>query len=62
MTLGACAQAGQICAALMAHQDVADRDVLTELLDIISGDGGWDTRFCSHSYQWSEGAGKHREG
>lgn len=49
------AETGQICAALMTHQDVADADVLPELLeqipsetpiDTIGGDGAYDTRQC----------------
>lgn len=49
------ANTGQVRAALMTHQDVADGDVLTELLDqipgdeqiaIIRGDGAYDTKPC----------------
>lgn len=46
---------GQICAALMTHQDVGDGEVLSDLLDqipagvsidIIGGDGAYDTKPC----------------
>jgi hypothetical protein len=46
---------GQICAALMTHQDVGDGEVLPELLDqipagtpidTVGGDGAYDTRQC----------------
>ncbi len=46
---------GQICAALMTHQDVGDADVLPDLLDqlppdtpvdIVGGDGAYDTKSC----------------
>jgi hypothetical protein len=49
------AKSGQICAALMTHQDVGDAEVLPELLDqipsgtpidIVGGDGAYDTRQC----------------
>ncbi len=49
------AKTGQICAALMTHQDVGDADVLADLLDqlppdtpvdIIGGDGPYDTKSC----------------
>lgn len=49
------ANTGQVRAALMTHQDVADGDVLTELLeqipgdeqiDVIGGDGAYDTKPC----------------
>lgn len=53
--LGLDAKTGQICAALMTHQDVADADVLPKLLDqipsdepidTIGGDGAYDTKQC----------------
>jgi hypothetical protein len=46
---------GQICAALMTHQDVGDAEVLPDLLDqipagtpiaVVGGDGAYDTRQC----------------
>lgn len=37
------ANTGQICAALMTHQDVGDADVLPELLDQLSPDTPIDT-------------------
>ncbi|WP_175743852.1 IS5 family transposase, partial [Burkholderia ambifaria] len=46
---------GQVRGALMTHQDVADGDVLAELLDqipddelldVIGGDGAYDTKPC----------------
>ncbi|CAH2812279.1 MAG: Transposase, IS4 family [uncultured Caballeronia sp.] len=49
------AKAGQVCAALMTHQDVDDARVLPDLLDqipsgmpieIIGGDGAYDTKRC----------------
>jgi hypothetical protein len=49
------ANTGQICAALMTHQDVGDAEVLPELLDqipagtsigIVGGDGAYDARQC----------------
>lgn len=49
------ASTGQICAALMTHQDVGDGEVLPELLDqipadtpigVVGGDGAYDTRPC----------------
>lgn len=49
------AKTGQICAALMTHQDVGDADVLPELLDqvptdtpidTVGGDGAYDTKQC----------------
>jgi hypothetical protein len=49
------ANTGQICVALMTHQDVGDGEVLPELLDqipagtpidIVGGDGAYDTRQC----------------
>ncbi|QQX89740.1 IS5 family transposase (plasmid) [Cupriavidus necator] len=49
------ANTGQICAALMTHQDVGDADVLPELLDqlppdtpidTIGGDGAYDSKQC----------------
>jgi len=49
------AKTGQICAALMTHQDVGDSDVLPDLLDqlppetsadTIGGDGAYDTKSC----------------
>lgn len=49
------ANTGQICAALMTHQDVGDGEVLPELLDqipadtpigVVGGDGAYDTRQC----------------
>jgi hypothetical protein len=49
------ANTGQICAALMTHQDVGDAEVLPDLLDqipadtpveIVGGDGAYDTRQC----------------
>ncbi|WP_321793981.1 IS5 family transposase [Burkholderia pyrrocinia] len=49
------AKTGQICAALMTHQDVGDADVLPDLLeqlppdtsvDILGGDGAYDTKSC----------------
>ena len=49
------ATAGQICAALMTHQDEGDGEVLPDLLDqipadvaidTIGGDGACDTRAC----------------
>lgn len=49
------ANTGQVRAALMTHQDVADGDALTELLDqipgdeqidTIGGDGAYDTKPC----------------
>lgn len=49
------ANTGQICAALMTHQDVGDAEVLPELLDqipsgtsidTVGGDGAYDTRQC----------------
>jgi hypothetical protein len=48
-------KSGQICAALMTHQDVGDADVLPDLLgqlpsgapvDIVGGDGAYDTKSC----------------
>jgi hypothetical protein len=53
--LGLDAKTGQVCAALMTHQDVADADVLPKLLDqipadepidTIGGDGAYDTKQC----------------
>jgi len=47
------ANTGQICAALMTHQDVGDGEVLPELLDqipadtpigVVGGDGAYDIR------------------
>lgn len=49
------AATGQVCAVLLTHQDVADGDVLTELLDqipaderldTVGGDGAYDTKSC----------------
>ncbi|KDP87469.1 transposase [Cupriavidus sp. SK-3] len=49
------AKTGQVCAALMTHQDVPDADVLPDLLDqipadvpigTVGGDGPYDTRQC----------------
>jgi hypothetical protein len=49
------ANTGQVCAALMTHQDVADADALSDLLDqipadvpidTVGGDGAYDTRQC----------------
>jgi hypothetical protein len=49
------AKTGQICAALMTHQDVGDGEVLPELLDqipadtpigVVGGNGAYDTRQC----------------
>jgi hypothetical protein len=49
------AKTGQVCAALMTHQDVADAEVLPGLLDqiptydaidTIGGDGAYDTKQC----------------
>lgn len=49
------ANTGQICAALMTHQDVGDAEVLPDLLgqipagtpiSIVGGDGAYDTRQC----------------
>lgn len=49
------ARSGQICAALMTHQDVGDADVLPDLLDqlppdtpvdVVGGDGAYDTKSC----------------
>ncbi|VWC52837.1 transposase [Burkholderia lata] len=49
------ANTGQVRATLMTHQDVADGDVLAELLDqipddelldVIGGDGAYDTKPC----------------
>ncbi|RQR44460.1 IS5 family transposase, partial [Burkholderia sp. Bp9126] len=49
------ANSGQVRAALMTHQDVADGDVLTELLeqipadeqlDVVGGDGAYDSKAC----------------
>ena len=49
------AKTGQVCAALMTHQDVPDADVLPDLLDqipadvpigTVGGDGAYDTRQC----------------
>lgn len=49
------ANTGQICAALMTHQDVGDGEVLSDLLDqipadtpisVVGGDGAYDTRPC----------------
>jgi len=49
------ANTGQICAALMTHQDEGDGEVLPELLDqipagvaidTIGGDGAYDTKAC----------------
>lgn len=49
------AKSGQICAALMTHQDVGDADVLPDLLDqlppetpvdIVGGDGAYDSKSC----------------
>ncbi|XHO07532.1 IS5 family transposase IS1420 (plasmid) [Ralstonia syzygii] len=49
------AKSGQICAALMSHQDVGDADVLPDLpgqlppdtpVDIVGGDGAYDTKSC----------------
>jgi hypothetical protein len=49
------ANSGQICAALMTHQDVGDAEVLPDLLDqipadkeiaVVGGDGAYDTRQC----------------
>jgi hypothetical protein len=46
---------GQICAALMTHQDVGDAEVLPELFDkiapqtslgVVSGDGAYDAQAC----------------
>lgn len=53
--LGLDANTGQMRAALMTHQDVADGDVLAELLgqipddellDVVGGDGAYDTKLC----------------
>jgi hypothetical protein len=49
------AKTGQVCAALMTHQDVGDGEVLPDLLDqipadvpieTIGGDGAYDTKPC----------------
>ena len=49
------AKTGQICAALMTHQDVGDGEVLSDLLeqipadtpiDTIGGDGAYDSKSC----------------
>ncbi|WP_217591286.1 IS5 family transposase [Burkholderia sp. GbtcB21] len=49
------ANTGQVRAALMTHQDVADGDVLAELLaqipageqlDVVGGDGAYDSKAC----------------
>ncbi|UQN69453.1 IS5 family transposase [Burkholderia multivorans] len=49
------ANSGQVCAALMTHQDVADGDVLADLLDqiptderlnVVGGDGAYDSKAC----------------
>ncbi|MHA6907983.1 IS5 family transposase [Ralstonia pseudosolanacearum] len=49
------ANTGQVCAALMTHQDVSDGEVLPDLLDqipsdvpieTIGGDGAYDTKPC----------------
>ena len=49
------AKTGQICAALMTHQDVGDGEVPPDLLDqiraqvpieTIGGDGAYDTKLC----------------
>ncbi|MDT4803019.1 IS5 family transposase ISBhu1 [compost metagenome] len=49
------AKSGQICGALMTHQDVGDADVLPDLLDqlppdtpvdSVGGDGAYDTKSC----------------
>ncbi len=49
------AKSGQVCAALMTHQDVGDADVLPDLLDqlppgtsvdVVGGDGAYDTKLC----------------
>jgi Transposase DDE domain len=49
------AKTGQVCAALMTHQDVDDASALRDLLDqipydmpieIIGGDGAYDTKRC----------------
>ncbi|MEX3591776.1 MAG: transposase [Burkholderia sp.] len=49
------ANTGQVHAALMTHQNVADGDVLAKLLDqiphekqidVIGGDGAYDTKPC----------------
>ncbi|WP_069352788.1 IS5 family transposase [Burkholderia cenocepacia] len=53
--LGLDAHTGHVRAALMTHQDVADGDVLAELLDqipddepldVVGGDGAYDTKPC----------------
>lgn len=53
--LGLNTKTGQVRAVLMTHQDVADGDVLAELLDqipddeqldVIGGDGAYDTKPC----------------
>ncbi len=58
------AKTGQICAALMTHQDVGDADVLPELLDqiltdtpidTIGGNGAYDTKQC-HAASAARGA------
>ncbi len=49
------ANTGQICAALMTHQDVTDGEVLPDLLaqlltdtsiDTLGGDGAYDSKSC----------------
>lgn len=49
------ANTGQVCAALMTHQDVDDAGVLSDLLaqtpadvpiELIGGDGEYDTKQC----------------
>jgi hypothetical protein len=58
------ARSGQICAALMTHQDVGDADVLPDLLDqlphetpvgIVGGDGAYDSK-SSHAAIAARGA------
>ena len=58
------ANSGQICAALMTHQDVGDAEVVPDLLDqipvdvpidTIGGDGAYDTTPC-HAQIASRGA------
>lgn len=44
--LGLDANTGQVRAAPMTHQDVADGDVLVELLDVVGGDGAFDSKPC----------------
>ncbi|WP_197329000.1 IS5 family transposase [Ralstonia syzygii] len=73
------AKTGQICAALMTHQDVGDADVLADLLDqlppdtpvdIIGGDGPYDTKAWRNAAieaiakrdrcEWKKASGYHR--